>query len=64
MSAARWRTLVSAARWRTLVPPGISHQHWHNTASSWLGPSRRVIAMARLTTAVSRSVELLEEEEK
>jgi len=33
---------------------GIKHQHWHNAASSWMGPTRRILALARLTTVVAR----------
>ena len=29
-------------------------QHWHNAASSWMGPTRRILALARLTTVVAR----------
>ena len=30
-------------------------QHWHNAASSWMGPTNRILALARLTTVVARS---------
>ena len=31
-------------------------QHWHNAASSWMGPTKRILALARLTTVVARFV--------
>ena len=39
---------------RTAAAAGISHRHWHNTDSAWMGPSMRVIMLAKLTTALAR----------
>lgn len=35
---------------------GISHQHWHNTDSAWMGPARRIVALSKLTTYLARFV--------
>ena len=36
------------------IPKQHVAQHWHNAASSWMGPTRRILALARLTTVVAR----------
>ena len=36
------------------IPKQRVAQHWHNAASSWMGPTRRILALARLTTVVAR----------
>ena len=34
-------------------------QHWHNAASSWMGPTKRILALARLTTVVARLLDVV-----
>ena len=45
---------IEGAIRKTAAAAGISHQHWHNIDSSIMGPSVRVIMVAKLTTAVAR----------
>ena len=45
---------IEAAIRATAAAAGISHQHWHNIDSSIMGPSLRVIMVAKLTVAVAR----------
>ena len=45
---------IEAAIRKTAAAAGIEHHHWHNIDSSIMGPSIRVIMVAKLTTAVAR----------
>ena len=45
---------IEAAIRETAAAAGINHQHWHNIDSSIMGPSLRVIMVAKLTVAVAR----------
>ena len=45
---------IEAAIRLTAAAAGIAHQHWHNIDSSIMGPSLRVIMVAKLTVAVAR----------
>ena len=45
---------IEGAIRRAAAAAGIKHQHWHNIDSSVMGPSLRVIMVAKLTTVVSR----------
>lgn len=38
----------------TAVLSGIEHKGWHNADSAWMGPARRVIALAKLTVHLAR----------
>jgi len=41
--------IVSAAQ-----DAGITHHGWHNTDSAWMGPARKIVSLAKLTTVLSR----------
>jgi len=38
----------------TAAAAGITHKHWHNTDSAWMGPALRIIALSKLTTYLAR----------
>ena len=39
---------------KTALAAGITHRGWHNTDSAWMGPSRRIIMLSKLTTYLAR----------
>ena len=45
---------IEAAIRRTAAAAGIAHRHWHNIDSSLMGPSLRVIMVAKLTVPLAR----------
>jgi len=35
---------------------GIKHNSWHNTGSTWMGPSLRIVTLSKLTTYLARFI--------
>lgn len=53
MTTHHMKNIEEAIR-NTSAAAGILHHHWHNTDSAWMGPSIRVIMLAKLTVQLAR----------
>ena len=51
-----WREDIEKPIREAAEAAGIKHNHWHNTDSAWFGPTRRILALSKLTTHLYRFV--------